>query len=211
MIALAYDWLGNTRHEVAGTVMFALLIVHNTFNRRWYATVAVDRRHLRFFVDIGIIFVLASTMVVLLVTSLMISRTLFSFLPFSGGYSTRQVHGLAAYWAVVIVSIHVGMRWSKIMGVTSRLLGFVERSAVRTAVLRMTAIAIAGYGIHSFIVLDLGSRLRAEITMNYWDFSQTTFGFFIHLSSIIGLFACATHYTMMVLNIWSKGGSRRAS
>jgi hypothetical protein len=208
MAALAYDWLGNAMHEIAGTIMFAFLIVHNTLNHRWYGGITIGRRHLRFSVDIAIIFVLASTMVLLLVTSLMISRTLFSFLPFTGGYSARQVHGLAAYWALVIVSIHVGMRWSKIMGVTSRLFGFVERSAVRTTVLRMTAIAIAGYGIHSFIVLGLGSRLKAEITMNFWDFSRTTFEFFIHLSSIIGLFACATHYTMKVLNIWSAGNRR---
>jgi hypothetical protein len=127
------------------------------------------------------------------------------------GYTVRQIHGLAAYWALVIVSIHVGMRWSKIMGATSRVFGFAERSAVRTAVLWITAIAIAGYGIHSFIILGLWSRLKAEITLNFWDFSQTTFGFLIHLSSIIGLFACATHYTMKVLNICSDAGSRRAS
>ncbi len=211
MVALAYDWLGNAMHEIAGTVMFALLIVHNTFNRRWYARAAKTRRNLRVSADIVVVFFLAATTIVLLMTSLMISRSLFDFLPFGGGSSTRQIHGLAAYWSLLIVSIHVGMRWSKIMGVTSRLFGFVERSAVRTAILQMTALAIAGYGINSFFVLGLRSRLKAEITMDFWGFSQAPLEFFVHLGSIIGLFACATHYTMTVLNIWSKSRSWRAS
>lgn len=75
----------------------------------------------------------------------------------------------------------------------------------------MIAIAIAGYGIHSSFVLGLSSRLKAEITLNFWDFSQMPLGFFIHIGSIVGLFACATHYTMKLLNMWSEVGSRRAS
>ncbi|UIY28466.1 DUF4405 domain-containing protein [Neorhizobium galegae] len=181
--------------------MFVLLIAHNTFNRRWCARAIKTRRNLRVSVDIVVIFFLAATMIVLLMTSLMISRSLFDFLPFSGGSSTRQIHGLAAYWALVIVSIHVGMRWSMIMGVTSRIPGLVDGSAVRTAILRTTGIAIAAYGIHSSFVLGLGSRLTAKITMNFWDFSQTTLGFFVQIGSIIGLYACATHYTIKLLSI----------
>lgn len=81
------------------------------------------------------------------------------------------------------------MRWSMVMSVTSRMSGFVERSAVRTAILRMMAIAIADYGVHSCFVLDLGSRLKAEITMGFGDFSLATLGFFIHIESIIGLYS----------------------
>ncbi|MCQ1571383.1 DUF4405 domain-containing protein [Neorhizobium galegae] len=201
MVALAYDWLGNAMHEIVGTAMFALLIAHNTFNRRWCARAIKTRRNLRVSVDIVVIFFLAATMIVLLMTSLMISRSLFDFLPFSGGSSTRQIHGLAAYWALVIVSIHVGMRWSMIMGVTSRIPGLVDGSAVRTAILRTIGIAIAAYGIHSSFVLGLGSRLTATITVNFWDFSQTTLGFFVQIGSIIGLCACATHYTIKLLSI----------
>ena len=43
LIGLAYWWLGNIAHEVAGTAMFVLLIVHNVFNRRWYGTVPRTR------------------------------------------------------------------------------------------------------------------------------------------------------------------------
>lgn len=43
LAALAYGWMGNLIHEVIGTAMFALLIGHNLFNRRWYGAVAKGR------------------------------------------------------------------------------------------------------------------------------------------------------------------------
>ena len=39
LAAYAYNGLGNAAHEVIGTAMFALLITHNIFNRRWYGTI----------------------------------------------------------------------------------------------------------------------------------------------------------------------------
>ncbi|MFS8049646.1 hypothetical protein [Rhizobium sp. BR 314] len=34
VLRLAYWWLGNLSHELFGTALFALAIVHNVFNRR---------------------------------------------------------------------------------------------------------------------------------------------------------------------------------
>ncbi|WP_348648612.1 DUF4405 domain-containing protein [Rhizobium sp. RHZ01] len=212
MVALAYDWLGNVAHEIIGTVMLVLLIAHNTFNRRWYARAAKGGRNLRGWVNIVVIVSLLSTMLVLLVTSLMISRSMFSVLPLSGNYIARQVHGLTAYWALIIASVHVGMRWSMIMGVTSGWLRISDRSNVRTAVLRTLAVAIAAYGIHSSFVIGVRSRLMAEITMNFWDFSQPSLGFFLHIASIMVLYACSGHYAMKlasVLNLARNGRQDR--
>ncbi|MEK1902683.1 MAG: hypothetical protein AAAB19_24275 [Rhizobium sp.] len=40
-------------------------------------------------------------------------------------------------------------------------------------------------GIHSSFVLGIGSRLMAEITKNFWDFSEPFLGFFLHIASIM--------------------------
>ena len=41
---LAYWWLDNLSHELFGTALFVLIVVHNVFNRRWYG--GVSRRKL---------------------------------------------------------------------------------------------------------------------------------------------------------------------
>jgi hypothetical protein len=201
MVALAYDWLGNVAHEIIGTIMFALLIAHNTFNRRWYARASKGGRNLHGWVNIVVIVLLLSTMLALVVTSLMISRSVFSFLPLTGGYVARQIHGLAAYWVLIIVSVHVGMRWSTVMAAASGWLRISGRSNVRTVFLRTLAAAIAAYAIHSSFVIGIGSRLMAEITMNVWDFGQASLGFFLHITSITVLCGSSAHYAMKLVGM----------
>ena len=54
LIGLAYYWLDNTIHELVGTGMFLLVIVHNVLNRRWYCRVARTRRQARGLINTGV-------------------------------------------------------------------------------------------------------------------------------------------------------------
>lgn len=205
LAALAYYWLDNTAHELIGTGMFLLLAVHNIFNRRWYGTIARTARKPRGLATVAINLCLLVAMVVLLVTSVMISRTVFAALPVSGGYTTRQIHTLAAYWTIVIVASHLGMHWSIVMNAANGLLGFTSRNALRTAALRLAAVAIACHGIYSSFVLGIGSKLMAEVTMDFWDFEASTMGFFVHVAATVGLYACLAHYAFT----WLRSFKRR--
>ncbi|MGQ3215148.1 hypothetical protein [Shinella sp.] len=71
---LAYWWLDNLFHEVFGTALFALVIGHNVFNRRWYGNVPKGRRDAVRVFNIVTIICLAIAMLVMLATSLLISR-----------------------------------------------------------------------------------------------------------------------------------------
>ena len=206
LVGLAYYWLDNTVHEIVGTGMFLLIIVHNVFNRRWYKTIPKSRHEARGLINSSTILLLAATMLVLLVTSLMISRTVFSFLPFSGGFSTRQVHILVAWWALIIVSLHLGMRWSMLMNVARNLFAVKGTSTARTAALRVIAAVVAIQGIRSSFDLGMGSKLTAQISIDFWDFNESTVGFFVHVVAIAGLYMSIAHYTMK----WLQSRKRKA-
>lgn len=195
LAALAYWWLDNAAHELIGTGMFLLLVVHNLFNRRWYGTLGKTRREARGLITVAANLSLLAAMVVLLVTSVMISRSLFGFLALEGGVTARQLHILAAYWALVIAAIHLGLHWSIIMAAARGLFGITARNAVRTAILRIAAIAIAACGIHSSFIMGIGSKLGAEVTIDFWDFEASTAGFFLHHMAIVGLYVLLAHYT----------------
>lgn len=77
LFAFAYFWQGNLAHELAGTTMFLLLVVHNVFHRRWFATLANGPREKRGRFNIALTFVLLVGMLALLVTSPLISEALF--------------------------------------------------------------------------------------------------------------------------------------
>lgn len=80
-LALAYDWLGKTAHEIAGLGMLLLLVSHNIFNRRWYGSVTKRTRAARTNLTRAINLSLLVTVLTLLATSVLISRDIFAFLP----------------------------------------------------------------------------------------------------------------------------------
>lgn len=194
LVALAYWWLDNTSHELIGSGMFVLLLSHNVFNRRWWARLPRAARGRPGLVTIASNISIALVMAALLVTSLLMSRSVFAFLPVSGGPTAREIHILAAYWAFILAAVHLGLHWSMITAVAGRLLRVGSPNAIRTAALRAVAGAIAAYGIHSMVVMGIGDRLLARPSIDFWDFQESTAGFFLHHVAILGACACAAHY-----------------
>jgi hypothetical protein len=199
LLALAYWWQGNLVHEIAGTLMFALLVGHNLINRRWYGTLARPRPPLRTIVTIVSNLSLLATMLFLLVTSVLASQSLFAFLPLPS-FSVRELHVLAAFWVLVIFAVHLGLHWPIVMGAVRGVLGIKGTSAARTWTLRAVTAAIAAYGVHSSFVMMMGSKLLNRPTLDMWDFSQAAQQFFAHYGSIVGLYAALAHYTAITIN-----------
>lgn len=195
LAALAYYWLDNTAHELIGTSLFLLLITHNTFNRRWYGMIAKARAPHRL-VDVLLTLCLLAAMLVLLLSSLMISRTVFSFLQLGGGFSARQVHLFAAYWSLAFVAIHIGLRWQRVMNAVRGGLRITGNSRARTLALRLAAAAIAAHGLQSSFAMGVGTKLAFQMSLDGWDFESAAPGFFLNWASIAGLYAAAAHYAL---------------
>lgn len=201
LIGLSYWWLGNTVHEIVGTAMFLLVIVHNVFNRRWYGTISRGRREARGLINIVITALLLVAMLALLVTSVLISNTLSGIMSPYGGFTVRQIHTLAAYWVLVILAVHLGLRWPMIMDIARNLFGISKPSAVRSFALRAITIVIAIHGVWSSFELGLGAKLIMQVTLDWWNFEESVAGFFIHCIAIAGLYIFLTYYAMKWLHM----------
>lgn len=201
LFAFSYWWLGNVAHELAGTAMFLLVIVHNVFNRRWYGTLLKARREARGLFNIVVTFLLLVAMLALLVTSVLISHALSGVMSPFGGFTVRQIHTLAAYWVLVIVAVHLGLRWPMLMGVARKLARITQPSAARTLVLRMIAILVAIHGVWSSFALAVGTKLSMQMTLDWWNFEESVMGFFVHCIAILGLYICLTYYAMKGLQL----------
>jgi Domain of unknown function (DUF4405) len=205
LFTLSYWWLGNVAHELAGTAMFLLVIVHNVFNRRWYGTIPKARRQARGLFNIVVTCLLMLAMLALLVTSVLISNALSGVMSAYGGFTVRQIHTLAAYWVLVIVSIHLGLRWQMLMGVARKLSGITRPNALRSFTLRTVAILIALHGIWSSFELAIGTKLSMQVTLDWWNFEEFVAGFFVHCIAVAGLYMCLTYYVMK----WIQGRKRK--
>ena len=199
LAALAYDWLGNAAHEVIGTVLFLLLIAHGIFNRRWYGTIAKGWREPRRAVTKTITLFLLMAMLALVVTSVITSQAVFSFLPLTSTPTSRQIHTLVAYLVLLAVGAHLGLHGPMIMGLVRRWCGVTSNSKFRTFVLRAAAAVIAAYGIHSLLVVDVMSKLFMRVTLEFWDFETSTPAFFLHHVAIVGLCALLSYCLVRLL------------
>jgi Domain of unknown function (DUF4405) len=210
LFGFSYWWLGNAAHELAGTAMFLLLIAHNVFNRRWYGAIPRARRQPRGRIDILATGALLAAMLVLLITSVLISDALSDTMSPFGGFSVRQIHTLAAYWALVLVAIHLGLRWPLIMGAARNLFGIRRARPWSTVALRLIAAGIAIHGVWSASVLGLGGKLTMRMTLDWWNFEASVAGFFIHCIAIAGLYIFLTYYALRWMQ-YRRGPARQLS
>ncbi|POO53825.1 DUF4405 domain-containing protein [Agrobacterium rosae] len=193
---LAYWWLDNLTHELFGTALFALVIVHNVFNRRWYGGVTKRRMDAARLVNLITIACLAIGMTALLVTSFLISRDLFPFTALSGAFAIREIHMFAGYWILLIIALHLGTRWGVVMNVFRSTFGLKQPSIVRAWSARILALAVSIWGVISFSEMAFGEKLMLTYSLDMWAFNESTIGFFLNYASIVGLFATTTHYSL---------------
>ncbi|WP_428412612.1 DUF4405 domain-containing protein [Pararhizobium sp.] len=196
---LAYWWLDNLSHELFGTALFTLVIVHNVFNRRWYGGMTKRRMDATRIVNLVTIVCLAIGMTVMLTTSLLVSRDLFPFTALSGAFAVREIHMFAGYWVLLIIAIHLGTRWDVVMNVFRTMFGMQTPNGVRAWSARILALVVAVWGMKSLSEMALGSKLMLTYSLDMWDFNESTLGFFLNYGSIVGLFAAVTHYSLYSL------------
>jgi hypothetical protein len=196
LAAMAYHLTGNTVHELLGISLLALFIVHNILNRRWYQTVLKRKHNARRVLNTAVNLLLLVMVLMLMVSSVLISHTLFAFIPVDGGLIARQMHILATYWGFILISIHIGMHWRMITGMVRKISGIPSPNRGRIFVVRVMAVLIAVYGVYAFFARDVGSKLILYYTYSYWNFDESAMFFFMDYVSIMGVYICVTYYVL---------------
>jgi hypothetical protein len=194
LLSLAYWWLENLPHELFGTAMFCLICWHLVVNRIWIKNLFKGRYDMRRLVILGCHLALAVNMAILLVTSLAISKSVFSFLRLPHSVYLREIHWFSAYWVIVIVGIHLGLHWGRVMAMTRSMLNMTPGRAIRTYILRFAAVLLAVFSAWSFSVLGVWAKLTFTYSLEFWDFTASVTPFFGHWAGVLALPAIITHY-----------------
>lgn len=193
LFLMTYELIGQISHEWIGIGMFLLFIAHHILNGRWTKNLLKGKyTALRFFQTALVVLVLFS-MLGSMVSGIVLSRHLLSFIPsFIGSSLARELHMLSAYGGFVFMSLHLGFHWSMIMGMAKRLTK--KPSALRTWILRIITVLIAGYGVYAFVKRDIGSYLLLQNQFAFFDFEEPILLFLLDYIAIMGLFTAVGHY-----------------
>ena len=108
--------VGEAVHEWLGTGMFALVVLHHILNRKWSGSVLKGKYTPYRIVQTTLAVLVLLAMCGSMVSGILLSRTVFSFLGIRGGQAVAQtLHMLSAYWGFVFLSLHLGLHWSGII------------------------------------------------------------------------------------------------
>ncbi|QYO78383.1 DUF4405 domain-containing protein [Devosia salina] len=192
VLGLVYWWQGNLFHEVVGTLFLVLLILHNVAVLRWYSALGKGKWTVRRTYSTVVNAFILLLMLSLVVTSILVSQSLFAALPINIGYAAREAHVIVAYWALVAMGLHLGLHWSRVLAVVQKAAPVVS-TAAGTMIARVLALVIAIYGVQSSLVMLLPEKLLAIPALDMWDFTIDAGGFFIRYAAIVGLFVVIGH------------------
>lgn len=106
---MAYSLIGEMLHEIIGTAIFVLFIVHHILNRKWYGALFKGKYNMRRIFQTTLDMLLLVFMILQPISGIMMSKHLYTFLPalpFSA--QARSIRMMLAYWGYVLLCIHAG-------------------------------------------------------------------------------------------------------
>jgi len=204
-VLMAHMLTGQKVHEWVGALMFTLFILHNVLNANWYLNLFRGKYTPQRILQTVINLMVFAAVLGLMISGIMMSRHVFSFLPINDGMSfARKLHMLSAYWGLMLMSLHLGLHWKMIIGIVHKSLGVQSAPYRYKAVLRLIAILIAAYGVYAFVKNDIASYLLLKNEFAFFDSEQSAMLFFAEYLSMMELFACVAYYFLMLLQIYTR-------
>lgn len=193
LLLMTYELIGQAVHEWLGVGMFALLVLHHVLNKAWGQNVLKGRysaiRILQTVLVIGVL----STMMGSMISGVILSHHVFSFLSIRGGRSfARSLHMVCAYGGFVLMSLHLEFHWVVMMGIIKK--HMKKQPAIHKWIWRIMAAMIAGYGIFAFMKRNIGSYMFLKNQFVFFDFEEPLILFLLDYVSIMGLFVFISHY-----------------
>ena len=102
------------------------------------------------------------------------------------------MHLAASYWGFVLMSLHAGFHWGMILGMVCKLKK--KKPQIAVWVLRLLALAIAGYGLFCFISADIPSYMFLKNQFVFFDFEQSVMSVFAEYAAMMGFWIFIGHY-----------------
>ena len=174
ILLMAYSLVGEAAHEWLGVAMFVLFVLHHLLNRPWHNRIFKGNDTPYRTVQTALVILAFLTMCGSMISGVILSRTVFSFLGIRGGQAAAR-------------TIHMAGRRHK------------KKSAVRSRTVRIIGWLVAVYGVYAFWKRSILGYMLLQIHFVFFDPSESLILYFLDYLAIISLFVCAGHYLACAL------------
>ena len=198
LLLMAYGLVGEAAHEWLGMGMFALFLAHHVLNRKWLLAIGKGKYTPLRIIQTALVGVILLCMLGSMVSGILLSRYVFTFLPKHGGYEPAQkAHILCAYWGFVCMSLHLGLHWSMMLAMARK---HLQPSPLRTWSRRLIGWLWALYGAFAFHRRGIKLYLLLKSHFVFYDYSEPVIFFLIDYLSVMALFVLIGYYLSHLLH-----------
>ena len=197
LFLMTYGLVGEAAHEWLGMGMFALFLAHHVLNRKWLLAVGKGKYTPVRMIQTLLAGVIFLCMLGSMVSGILLSRYVFSFLPKHSGYEAAQkAHILCAYWGFVCMSLHLGFHWSMMLAMARK---HLQPSPLRTWSLRLIGWLWAVYGAFAFRRRGVSLYLLLRSHFVFYDYSEPVILFLIDYLSVMVVFVLIGYYASQAI------------
>ena len=184
---------GSLIHEILGTSLVLLFVIHLWLNRWWFRTLFTGRYDLTRAILALVNILLIADVVILTVSGLAMSQVLD--LEETDGLIawSRTAHVVASYWGYVIMCFHIGLNWHIFSAMMFRKL------KPGRIVPHVVAVVLMVYGGYAFVKRQIWEYMTMHTEFVFFDFEESFMWFIADYVAVMVLFACLGHYTVLLL------------
>ena len=194
LILLGYHITGNSLHEILGTITLILFIFHHILNIKWYKTLPKGKYNGQRIISTITDFLLLIDMLCIMISAIMISTTVFSFLNIKTNMLARSIHLSSTAWGLILIGVHLGLHVR--IGLDKL------RKKIKTSSFEYTIYLIILllwiYGIYAFIKNAPWNELFLLTHFKYFDYEQLPIFFYLEYLGMIFLIVIITYIIMKV-------------
>ena len=182
-LLMAYSLIGEAFHEVVGTVLFALFIVHHILNRKWYGALFKGKHTARRVFQTVLNFLLHIVMILQPVSGILMSKHLFTFLPaLPISAQARTMHMMLAYWGYVLMCIHAGTHLAAPLGKLG------QKNKKASVMLYVILGCVSAYGGVAFVQRGFPGYMSGRTAFAFFDYGEPIALFLLDYLAIMILF-----------------------
>lgn len=203
-VLMAYSLVGEALHEIVGSVIFILFIIHHILNRKWYGAAFKGKYTPRRIFQTVLNAALLVFMILQPVSGILLSKHLYTFIPVLPVTATlRAIHMVVPYWGYVLLSVHAG---THLLPIFSKV-----KKAPLMRLFICAGVLISGYGVYAFIRRGFPGYMSGSTMFAFFDTSEPLILFFIDYVAVMILFASLGALTAYLLGKRAKQSAAQRS
>lgn len=199
VVVMDYRFIENAIHEMLGLFTLLLFIIHITIHCQWYTAMGKGKMVLRSILKTITNLLLLVMIVLVAVTGVLISQTVFASFSLHDNLLAHELHVLSAYWGFILIAIHLGFHWNGVLEKLCRCLRLDRTNYSYILLSRIASMLIVGYGIYASSERDIGSKLLLQHVVNGWTAMPSLISFIVDYAAIMGCYVAITYYLTRLL------------